>query len=96
MKCVPVDLREGESVFYWQEDPSKIQQRRTSGKWLTVEIIAVKGTMVVINTGTSVLQVHASNQRRPLDTVDLEEPPGSCERAGAPVLRLSCEGRTDV
>ena len=26
MKCVPPDLRVGESVFYWQEDPSKIQQ----------------------------------------------------------------------
>ena len=30
--------------------------------------------------------------RRPLDTVDLEEPPDSCERTGAPVLWLSCEG----
>ena len=26
MKFVPPDLRVGESVFYWQEDPSKIQQ----------------------------------------------------------------------
>ena len=46
MKFVPPDLRvgeSGESVFYWQEDPSKIQQGRKSGKWLKVEIIAVKG-----------------------------------------------------
>ena len=28
MKCVPPDLRVGESVFYWQEDPSNIQQGR--------------------------------------------------------------------
>ena len=42
MKFVPPDLRVGESVFYWQEDPSKIQQIRKSGKWLKVEIIAVK------------------------------------------------------
>ena len=28
--------------------------------------------------------------------MDLEEPPDSRERAGAPVLRLSCEGQTDV
>ena len=34
--------------------------------------------------------------RRPLDTVDLEEPPDSRERAGAPVLWLSCEGQIDV
>ena len=34
--------------------------------------------------------------RRPLDTVDLEEPPDSCERTGAPVLWLSCEGQTVV
>ena len=32
MKFVPPDLRAGEYVFYWQEDPSKIQQGRKSGK----------------------------------------------------------------
>ena len=42
MKFVPPDVRAGEKVFHWQEDPSKIQQRRKSGKWLKVEIIAVK------------------------------------------------------
>ena len=50
MKFVPPDLRAGENVFYWQEDPSKIQQGRKSGKWLKVEIIAVKGPMEVIST----------------------------------------------
>ena len=53
MKCVPNDLRVGEQVFYWQDDPSKIQQGRKSEKWLKVEIIAVEDPMVVINTGTS-------------------------------------------
>ena len=52
--------------------------------------------MVVIDTGTSILQVNASKLRRPLDTVDLEEFPDSCERIGAPVLWLSCEGQIDV
>ena len=73
-------------MFYWREDPSKIQQGRKSGKWLRVEIIAVKGPMVVINTGTSIFQVNASELQRPLDTVDLEELPDSCERTGAPVM----------
>ena len=62
---------------------------------LQVEIIAVKGTMVVINTGTSIFQVNASKLRRPLNTVDLEEPPDSCERTGARVLWLvfvKCKG----
>ena len=81
---------------YCQEDPSKIQQGRESGKWLNVKIIAVQGTMVVINTGTSIFQVNASKPRRQLDTADLEEPTDSCERTGAPVLRLSCEGEIDV
>ena len=72
-------------MFYWQDDPSKIQQGRKSGKWLKVEIIAVKGPMLVINTGTSIFQVNASRLRRPLDTVDLEEPPESCEQTRAPV-----------
>ena len=61
-----------------------------------MEIIAVKGPIVVINTVTSILQVNVSKLRRPLDTVDLEEPPDSCERTGAPVIWLSCEGQTDV
>ena len=55
------------------------------------EFIAVKGPIAV-----SIFQVSASKIRRPLDTVDLEEPPDSRERAEAPVLRLSCEGQTDV
>ena len=92
MKFVPPYLRVGESVSDWQEDPSKIQQGRKSGKRLKVEIIAVKGPMVVVSTGASIFQVNASKLRRPLDTVDLEELPDSRERTGAPVLWLSCEG----
>ena len=86
MKFVPPDLRVGEQVFDWQEDPSKIQQRRNSGKWLKVTIIAVKGSMVVISTCASFFQESASKLRRPLDTVDLKELPDSRGRTGAPVL----------
>ena len=92
----PPDLRVGEQAFYWQEDPSRIQQGRKTGKWLKVAIIAVQGPMFVNNTGSSIFQVNASKLRRPLGTVDLEEPPVSCERTGAPVLWLSCEGQIDV
>ena len=83
MKFVPPDLRAGENVFYRQEDPSKIQQGRKSGKWLKVEIIAVKGSIAVIHTGATIFQANISKLRRPLDTVDLEELPDSRERAGA-------------
>ena len=83
-------------MFYWQEDPSQIQQGRKSGKRLKVTIIAVKGPMVVISTGASMFQVNESKLRRPLDTADLEELPDSRERTGAPVLWLSCEGQIDV
>ena len=96
MEFVPPDLRVGESVFYWEEDPSNIQQGRTSGKWLKVEIIAVKGPMVVISTGASSFQVNVSTLRRPWDIEDLEKLLDSCERTGAPVLWLSCEGQIDV
>ena len=34
MTFVPPDLRVGESVFQWQEHPSKIQQGRKSVKYL--------------------------------------------------------------
>ena len=96
MKCVPPDLRAGEHVFYWQEDPCKTQQGRKSGKWLKVEITAVKGTMAVISTSATIFHANISKLRRPLDTVDLEELPDSRERARAPVLWLSCEGQIDV
>ena len=96
MKFVRPDLRAGDHVFYWQEDPSKIQQGRKSGIWLKVEIIAVKGSMAVVNTGTTTLQANMSKLRRPLDTLDLEEIPDSREREGAPVLWLSCESQFDV
>ena len=74
MKFVPPDLRAGEHVFYWQEDPSKIQQGRITGKWLKVEI---KGSRAVVNAGATILQANISKLRRPLDTVDLEEHPDS-------------------
>ena len=54
------------------------------------EIIAVKGTMAVVNTGATILPANTSKFRRPLDTVDLEELPDSR------VLWLSCEGQIDV
>ena len=41
-------------------------------------------------------QANVSKLRGPLDTVDLEELPDSRERAGAPVLWLSCEGQINV
>ena len=96
MKFVPPDLSAGEHVFHWQEDPSKIQQGRNLGKWLKVGIIAVKGSMAVVNTGATIRQANTSKPRRPLDTVDKEELPDSREREGAPVLWLSCEGQIDV
>ena len=68
MKFVPPDLGVGDKVFYWQEDPRKIQQSRKSGKWLKVEILAVKGPMVVISTGASIFQVSVNKLRRLLDT----------------------------
>ena len=68
MKIVPPDFRAGEHVFYWQEDPSKIQQGRKSGQWLKVEIIAVKGSMAVVNTGATTVQANMSKLKRPLDT----------------------------
>ena len=73
----------------------KISKDEHLPKWL-VEIIAVKGPMVVISVGTSIFQTNTSKLRRPSDTVDLEEPPDSSERTGAPVLWLSCEGQIDV
>ena len=53
MKFVPPDLRAVVNVLYWQQDRSKIQQGRKSGKWFKVEIIAVKGSMAVISTGAT-------------------------------------------
>ena len=61
MKFVPSHHSSGEtSVFYWQEHPNKIQQGRKSGKWLKVEITAVKGPKIVISAGASNFQVNAS------------------------------------
>ena len=62
MKFVPPDLRARENVFYWQEDPSKIHQGRKSGKWLKVEIIAIKGPLAVINTGSTILRYCGSGR----------------------------------
>ena len=96
MRWVPPDLRTGQHVFYWLEDLNKFQQGRNSWRWLKVEILAVKGSVVVISTGSSIFRMNACKLKRPLDTVDLEELPDSHEGTKAPVLWLSCEGQTDV
>ena len=90
MKFVPI---EREQVFYWQEGPRKIQQGRKSGKLLKVETVAVMGTMIVISAGASIFPINASKLWRPLDTVDVEEPPDSCERTRTLVLWVSCAGK---
>ena len=64
MKFVPPDLRVGESLFYWQEDRNKFQQERKSGRWLTVEINAFKGSISIISTGASIFQVNVSNLKK--------------------------------
>ena len=56
----------------------------------------VKGPMVVINAGISIFQVSAGALQRPLNTLNLEESPDSCDRTRAPVLWLSCEGQKNV
>ena len=98
MKFVPPDLRMGEHVFHWQEDSSKIQQGRKFGKWVEGgDYCCQRAPLVVINTGISTFTGKMPvGHEDPLDTVELKEPPGSCERTGALVLRLSCEGQTDV
>ena len=55
-----------------------------------------KGSTAIISIGATIYQVNASKLLRPLDTVDLEELPDSCERTRALALWLSCEGQTDV
>ena len=94
MNFVHPDLPAREIVFI--EEPSKIQQRRKSGRWLQVEIIAIKGPMAVTRTVSTIFQTNISKSRRHLETMDPEELPDSREQTGAPVQRLSCAGQADV
>ena len=65
MKFFPFEQEK--MCFYWQEDPSKIQQGRKSGKWLKVEIVAIKGSMAVINIASTIFQASRSKLRRPYE-----------------------------
>ena len=86
MKFVPPDLRAGENMCHWQEDPSKIQQGRKSGK-------GPHGSYQYLCDQCS---GKCKQAKETFDTVDLEELADSRERAGAPVLLLTCEGPTNV
>ena len=55
-----------------------------------------QGPVAVVSTGASIFHANVSKLRRLLDTVNLEEIPDSRERAGAPVLWLSCESHMNV
>ena len=53
--------------------------------------------MAVVHTGATIFSGKCIGKlRRPLDTADSEELPDSRERAGGPLLWLSCEGQIDV
>ena len=84
------------ACFVGKKIRATFSKDKKSGTWFKVEIIAVEGPMVVINTGASICQINETKLRRPLDTVDLEEFPDSRERPGAPVPWPSCGGQTDV
>ena len=96
MKFVHQYLRPGEKVFYWQEDPSKLQQGRNPGKWLKVDIIVVKGPMVAIIIGSTMFQSNISKVRQPLETVYLEDNSDKRDREGTPVLWLAKQGQVDA
>ena len=83
MKFVPPDLRTREPCFTGKKIRARSSKEESPGTWLKVEILAVRSSMVVICTGSSIFQVNASKSRRPLDTVDLEEVPDSREQTGA-------------
>ena len=55
-----------------------------------------QGLLGSCHTGATIFQANLSKPRRPLDTVDLEELPVSRDRAGAPVLWLSCESQINI
>ena len=94
MKFVPPDLRVGEQVFHWQEDPSKIQQGRKSGKM--VEGGDYCGQR--LHGGYQHWCFHFSGKckqaTKSLDTVDLEQLPDSRERTCA--LAFFVKVKTDV
>ena len=80
IKFVPPDLRVGQSVFQWQAHPSKIQQGRKPGRWLKVEIIAVKGPMVMYQYWC----VHFSNECK-----QIKKTFGHCRSGRTSGFRLS-------
>ena len=84
------DLRVRESVFYWREDPSKIQQERKSGKIVEGGDYSCQWLHGGYQYRCDHFQVNVSKLRRPLD---LEQPPDSRERTGASVRLLTCEGQ---
>ena len=69
----------------------QIQQGRKSGRWLKVEILAVKGPMVVISTGASIFSNKCKQMKKTSGQWIC-----SHDRTGAPVLWLSWEGQIDV
>ena len=95
MKFVPPCLRVGQQGVSLARGSEHNSARLKIWKRLKVEIIIVKVLMIGDQYWYLDFQVNTSKLRRPSDTVDLEESPDSCERAGAPVLWLSCDGPLD-
>ena len=94
LRFVPPNLVQGDHVYFWQTDSSKIKQGKKSGNWVKAIIVAVQGPMATINNGTSILQVSVPKLRRPLEEINIDGIEGSRERSQNPVLYQSSRDGT--
>ena len=75
----------------------QIQKGLKSGKWLKVDIIAIKGPMAIISAGSTTFQANISKQNKEtFGYCGSSGIPDSRERTGVPVLWPLCKGRADV
>ena len=54
----------GDTVYYWNQDPSKIKRGQKHGTWIKARIVNQEGAMCAIDTGKTILKVNQSKLRK--------------------------------
>jgi hypothetical protein len=78
----------GQSVWYWQHDPSKIKSNgQFGGNWLKAKLLTFDGSMAGIDIGSRILKVNISKLRKDYDHfADVEVPMIDVEQPNPPKI----------
>ena len=64
LQPTPGPFHPGDTVYYWNQDPSKIKRGQKHGNWIKAKVVNHEGAICAIDTGKTILKVNQSKLRK--------------------------------